>query len=71
MKNVSGKIEIQADQHVVEYDLDAEYGRGLLHLRLDGGQAYVPIYHDHIDSVIAALQKGKRAIEALEMPQSE
>ena len=64
--NIEGAIQIESDTHTVEYKPGAMTGAQTLHLRIRDGKKNVPIFVAHIDEVIEMLQRGKRAIEALE-----
>ncbi|MCP4304699.1 MAG: hypothetical protein GY788_07450 [bacterium] len=69
MQNIEleGKIQLHSNKHTVEYELDTMTGGKTLFLRLRGeGKHNVPIYHREIDGVIQMLEKGKKAIMALD-----
>ena len=64
--NITGAIQIESDTHTVEYEPGVITGARTLYLRIKNGNKNVPIFVAHIDEVIEMLQRGKRAIEALE-----
>jgi len=64
--NIEGAIQIESDTHTVEYEPGAMTGAQTLYLRIKGGNKNVPIFVAQVDEVIEMLQRGKRAIEALE-----
>lgn len=64
--NIEGAIQIESDRHTIEYEPGAMTGASTLYLRINGGNTNVPIFVSQVDDVIDALQRGKRAIDALE-----
>ena len=64
--NLDGAIRLETDTHTVEYEPGQQTGGQTLFLRVKGGNKNVPIFIAHIDEVIEMLQRGKKAIEALE-----
>ena len=64
--DLDGSLRIETDTHTVEYEPGQQTGGRTLFLRMKGGNKNVSIFIDHIDEVIEMLQRGKRAIEALE-----
>jgi len=64
--NLEGGIIIEGKVHAVEYEPGVVTGLSTLHLRIKGIDKNVPIYFSQIDEVIEMLQRGKKAIQALE-----
>ena len=64
--DIDGSLRIETDTHTVEYEPGQQTGGQTLFLRVKGGNKNVPIFVAHIDEVIEMLQRGKKAIEALE-----
>ena len=64
--NIEGKIVIEGDKHEVEYEPSGMTGLSTLYLRVKGVPHNTPIYIDQIGDVIEMLERGRRAIQALE-----
>ena len=64
--NIEGKIVIEGDKHEVEYEPSGTTGLSTLYLRVKGVPHNTPIYIDQIGDVIEMLERGRRAIQALE-----
>lgn len=65
-QNIEGRIVIEGECHEVEYEPSGQTGLSTLYLRVKEGDKNVPIFIDQIDDVIEMLERGKRAIKALE-----
>ena len=65
--HILGGIQIQSRNHIVEYEPGQMVGSNTLYVRLNKENApNVPVYYSQIGALIELLQRGKRAIEAVE-----